>query len=110
MYRILELNPYLMDFKGDIDLRMHLYHSTKHRILGAIIAYFIMTFLLQIAAYVGMIPMYSKMFVAEYTGESINMFDLMHPTVMVTLIASVIIAVIMYFINIHMMTKRLNLE
>ena len=34
MYRILELNPYLMDFKGDIDLRMHLYHSTKHRILG----------------------------------------------------------------------------
>lgn len=83
---------------------------TKHRILGAIIAYFIMTFLLQIAAYVGMIPMYSKMFVAEYTGESINMFDLMHPTVMVTLIASVIIAFIMYFINIHMMTKRLNLE
>ena len=34
MYRILELNPYLMDFKGDIDLRMHLYHATKHRILG----------------------------------------------------------------------------
>jgi len=34
MYRILELNPYLMDFKSDIDLRMHLYHSTKHRILG----------------------------------------------------------------------------
>ena len=34
MYRILELNPYLMDFKGDIDLRMHLYHSTKHRLLG----------------------------------------------------------------------------
>lgn len=83
---------------------------TKHRILGAIIAYFIMTFLLQIAAYVGMIPMYGKMFAAEYTGETILMFDLMQPTMMVTLGASVIIAVIMYFINIHMMTKRLNLE
>ncbi len=34
MYRILELNPQLQDFAGDIDLRMYLYHSTKERILG----------------------------------------------------------------------------
>ncbi len=33
MYRILELNPQLMDFAGDIDLRMALYESTKKRIL-----------------------------------------------------------------------------
>ncbi len=83
---------------------------TKHRILGAIIAYFVMTFVLQIVAYVGMIPMYSKLFAAEYTGETILMFDLLQPTLIITMAASVIIAIIMCFINMHMMTKRLNLE
>ena len=32
-YRILELNPQLAPFKGDIDLRMNLYHNTKNRLL-----------------------------------------------------------------------------
>ena len=34
MYRILELNPQLMSFWSDIDLRMNLYHNTKWRLLG----------------------------------------------------------------------------
>ena len=34
MYRILELNPQLLSFAGDIDLRMQLYRDTKQRILG----------------------------------------------------------------------------
>ena len=34
MYRILELNPQLQSFAGDIDLRMFLYRATKNRILG----------------------------------------------------------------------------
>ncbi len=34
MYRILDLNPQLEPFAGDIDLRMHLYRSTKKRILS----------------------------------------------------------------------------
>ena len=34
MYRVLELNPQLLPFSGDIDLRMHLYHSTKDRLLA----------------------------------------------------------------------------
>ena len=33
MYRILELNPQLYDFSGDIDLRMSVYESTKKRLL-----------------------------------------------------------------------------
>ena len=33
MYRILELNPQLRCFEGDIQLRMDLYHNTKKRIL-----------------------------------------------------------------------------
>ena len=33
MYRILELNPQLAPFAGDIDLRMFLYRATRDRIL-----------------------------------------------------------------------------
>jgi len=33
MYRILELNPQLQPFAGDIGLRMHLYETTKKRLL-----------------------------------------------------------------------------
>ena len=33
MYRILELNPQLYDFSGDIDLRMSMYENTKKRLL-----------------------------------------------------------------------------
>lgn len=33
MYRVLELNPQLKPFAGDIDLRMSLYHSTKKRLM-----------------------------------------------------------------------------
>ncbi len=34
MYRVLELNPQLQPFAGDIDLRMSRYHETKNRLLG----------------------------------------------------------------------------
>ena len=34
MYKILELNPQLVPFAGDIDLRMFLYRATKGRILS----------------------------------------------------------------------------
>ena len=34
MYRILELNPQLAPFAGDIDLRMHLYRAAKDRLLA----------------------------------------------------------------------------
>ncbi len=33
MYRIFEYNPQLKGFSGDIELRMHLYHHTKWRLL-----------------------------------------------------------------------------
>ena len=33
MYRILELNPQLAEYKSDIDLRMQLYRETKNRLL-----------------------------------------------------------------------------
>ena len=33
-YKILERDPYLADFAGDIELRMRLYRETKKRLLG----------------------------------------------------------------------------
>ena len=33
MYRLLELNPQLQNFSGDVDLRMFLYHAAKERLL-----------------------------------------------------------------------------
>ena len=33
MYRVLELNPQLQPFAGDIELRMFNYHNTKHRLM-----------------------------------------------------------------------------
>ena len=35
MYRILELNPQLVPFSDNIDLRMNLYRNTKNRLLTA---------------------------------------------------------------------------
>ena len=34
MYRIMEYNPQLRPFTGDIDLRMNQYHATKYRLVG----------------------------------------------------------------------------
>lgn len=83
---------------------------TKHRILGAIIAYFAVTAIMQFVTYAAMIPMYGKIFAAEFAGESIPMFTALQPIFIITLVFSIILSIIMYFVNIHMMTKRLNLE
>ena len=34
MYRVLELNPQLMPFAGDIEMRMEWYRNTKKRLVG----------------------------------------------------------------------------
>lgn len=83
---------------------------TKHRVLGAIIAYFAVEAILQFVAYLSTIPMYGKIFSAEYTGETIPMFHMISPSLIITLAISVLLAVVMYFVNLHMMTKKLNLE
>lgn len=83
---------------------------TKHRILGAIIAYFALTTIQQIFSYIAMIPMYGQMIEADYSGKTISMFSLMGPSFLVLLIITIVIAVIMYFVNLTMMTKHLNLE
>lgn len=83
---------------------------TKHRILGAIIAYFALTTIQQIFSYIAMIPMYGQMIEADYSGKTISMFSLMGPSFLVLLVITIVIAVIMYFVNLTMMTKHLNLE
>lgn len=82
----------------------------KHRIVGAILAYFAVQFILQMIGYFCSLPMYTKMLVAVPYNDDLTPFGIMSPTLNLTLLMTVIVAVIMYFINLHMMTKKLNLE
>lgn len=54
--------------------------------------------------------MYAKLMQAEEQYVEYTAFGLMSPTMNLTLMLSVAVAVVMYFINLHMMTKKLNLE
>lgn len=81
----------------------------KHRVVGAIAAYFVVQFIQQIISYISTIPMYSKMLRSEYSDD-ITVFSIMSPSMNFTLILTIVMAVAMYFINLHMMTKKLNLE
>lgn len=83
---------------------------TKHRILGALLAYFGFYTLVQIVGFFAAIPMYTNILKAELMGSTMTMWELMGPLYITIAIIYIVIAVIMYFINLYMMTKRLNLE
>lgn len=79
---------------------------TRHRIVGAIVAYFGAQFVQKIFGWIASIPMYSRML----TDYSASAFEYMSPTMNLSLLFVVAFAVAMYFVNLHMMTKKLNLE
>lgn len=83
---------------------------TKHRIIGAILAYLAVMSIQQLISYISILPTYSRMLRAEYLSESIPMLSVISPTMIITLIWCVAVSIAMHFINLHMMTKRLNLE
>ncbi len=83
---------------------------TKHRIIGAIIAYFAVISVQQFISYLAMLPTYSRMIRAEALSETIPMFEIISPTMIISLLWAVAVSIIMHIINLHMMTKRLNLE
>lgn len=83
---------------------------TKHRIIGAIIAYFAIISVQQVVSYIAMLPTYSKMLRAEALSETIPMFEIISPTMIISLLWAVAVSIIMHIVNLHMMTKRLNLE
>ena len=78
----------------------------KHRILGAIASYFIVLFIEQIFGWFTSVPISARVLSAKYT----TVFDILAPTMNLSLLFIVMLAVFMYFANIHMMTKKLNLE
>lgn len=82
---------------------------TKHRIIGAIGAYFAVQFILQMLGYFASMPMYTSMLNGN-KYENITVFGILSPSMNLTLFFIVVVAVIMYFINLNMMTKKLNLE
>ena len=83
---------------------------TKHRIIGAIIAFFGVNTILQIISFVATIPMYIKIGAAEMYNQNMTPFEAISPSFLITILGTVVMAVIMYFVNLHMMTKKLNLE
>ncbi len=78
----------------------------KHRILGAIASYFIVLFIEQIFGWFTSVPISARVLSTKYT----TVFDILSPTMNLSLLFIVMLAVFMYFANIHMMTKKLNLE
>lgn len=81
----------------------------KHRIVGAIAAYFILQFVMMIIGYITAIPMYTRLLTGTHY-ENATVFGVMSPTMNLSLLTTVLVAVGMYFANLHMMTKKLNLE
>lgn len=81
----------------------------KHRIVGAIAAYFLLQFVMMIIGYITSIPMYTRMLAGTYYDNA-TVFGIMSPTMNMSLLTTVLLAVAMYFVNLHMMTKKLNLE
>lgn len=82
----------------------------KHRIIGAILAYFVVQFVLQIIGYIAYTPMYTRIIFDESFQNNPSVFSAMSPTLNIILVLTSLVAVGMYFVNLHMMTKRLNLE
>ncbi|MBE5875821.1 MAG: hypothetical protein E7290_02895 [Lachnospiraceae bacterium] len=83
---------------------------SKHRILGALLAYFGFYMIVQIVSTFASIPMTTSILKAELSGTTMTMWEVLGPVYLLVGGLYVVIAAIMYFINIHMMTKRLNLE
>lgn len=83
---------------------------TKHRVIGAIIAYFAVNIIIQIISFMASIPMYKDAFISDFGGETLTIFEFLSPTFIMAMIGSIALSVIMYFISLHMMTKKLNLE
>lgn len=81
----------------------------KHRIVGAIAAYFLLQFVMMIIGYITAIPMYTRMLAGTYYDNA-TVFGIMSPTMNMSLLTTVLLAIVMYFVNLHMMTKKLNLE
>lgn len=77
----------------------------KHRIIGAVGAYFIVQFVLQTACSFATVPMYIKI-----ADNSNAIFGSLSPSMNIMLFLTVATAAGMYFVNLNMMTRRLNLE
>lgn len=64
---------------------------------------------MMIIGYITAIPMYTRMLAGTYYDNA-TVFGIMSPTMNMSLLTTVLLAVAMYFVNLHMMTKKLNLE
>lgn len=83
----------------------------KHRILGAIGAYFAIQFAIQMITVVCLIPFYVKLFNNPYESmQGVSIFAVYTPIYAVTAVVMLIVGIVMYFINENLVKKHLELE
>lgn len=83
---------------------------TKHRVIGAIIAYLVIQFVMNLMGNISTMLSYNRMFDNSFNSKNFNTIRSLTPNMNLTLLFVVIVAVAMYFVNLYMMTKKLNLE
>ena len=81
----------------------------RHKVLGSILSYIGIYFIMQIVTMITMIPYWVKMFSFDYLNDT-SMGSYMKYQLFATIIESGIIAIVCYFITEMMMKKKLNLD
>ncbi len=83
----------------------------KHRILGAIGAYFAIQFAIQMITVVCLIPFYAKLFNDPYESmDGVSIFAVYTPIYAVTAAVMLVVGITMYFVNENLVKKHLELE
>lgn len=81
----------------------------KHKVLSAVGCYVLFYMITQVVTMIAMAPYYVKLYTPSYMNEEM-MPDYMRYTFIVTILISLISAVVYYIITEYVMTKKLNLE
>ena len=78
----------------------------KHKVLGSVGAYFAINTIMQIAAYVAIIPMMFD----SVNSEPDNVFAILTPTYTIMCVVYVVMSVVLYFVSELIIRKKLNLD
>lgn len=78
---------------------------SKHKILGSILAYFVISTVMQIAMGMALVP---AMF--TYIGNESNVFKILEYTYCIGGVMELVISIALYFLSEYLIRKKLNLE
>lgn len=83
----------------------------KHRVLGAVGAYFAINTVLQIISFVVLLPFFLKLIEAEAAGGGeFSIFGFYTPVYLILSAIMLVVGIILYFVSEHLVQKKLELE